>query len=208
MSGILAIWNSCTEGREAAYEDWYQSEHLPERIGIPGFLVGRRYEAVDARLRFLTTYEVEHPDVLKSVEYLERLNSPTERTTDIMKNGFQNMCRTACTRAHVRGAIRGAVVVTATLREADPLEWFAALKSSRDVISDATHDEVWVSSEDGRTKAAEESLRGGDEKIAGCVCIEYLRKDPALRLAEQLRRNHRNVDVGVYQLMCSLTRGE
>ena len=28
MGGILAIWNDCTSGHEAAYEEWYQDEHL------------------------------------------------------------------------------------------------------------------------------------------------------------------------------------
>ena len=43
--GILAIFNNVAHGREAEFEEWFQHEHLPERIAIPGFLMGRRYEA-------------------------------------------------------------------------------------------------------------------------------------------------------------------
>ena len=42
--GILAIWNDCAKGEETNYENWYQNEHLPERLGVPGFIRGRRYE--------------------------------------------------------------------------------------------------------------------------------------------------------------------
>ena len=45
MSGILAVWNDCARGREASYEEWYQQEHLIERVRVSGFLVGRRHEA-------------------------------------------------------------------------------------------------------------------------------------------------------------------
>jgi hypothetical protein len=73
MSGILAVWNDCARGREASYEEWYQQQHLIERVSVSGFLVGRRYEAVAAKRQFLTTYEVERLEVLSSPQYLERL---------------------------------------------------------------------------------------------------------------------------------------
>ena len=85
MNGILAIWNDCARGREASYEEWYQDEHLIERLSVNGFHVGRRYEAVAAKRQFLTTYEVETPEVLGSAEYRERLAQPTERTSAIMR---------------------------------------------------------------------------------------------------------------------------
>ena len=43
-TGILALWNDCAEGKLETYEHWYASEHLFERLGIPGVVVGRRYE--------------------------------------------------------------------------------------------------------------------------------------------------------------------
>ncbi|SAL06019.1 hypothetical protein AWB78_07832 [Caballeronia calidae] len=208
MSGILAIWNDCTEGREAAYEHWYQHEHLPERLGIPGFRVGRRYEAIDARLRFLTAYEVDHLDVLGSKEYRQRLENPTEQTTAIVKNGFVNMSRTVCARSQIRGDIRGSIVVTATLREGDPTSWFDSLESSRYFSDGATHSEIWLSSENSDARTKEELLRGRDAKIVACLYLEYLRKEPAIQSAQELRRIHPNADIGVYQLMCSLTRSE
>ena len=57
--GILAIWNDREESIADVYERWYLSEHLPERLGVPGFVAARRYEASKGSPRFLTFYDVE-----------------------------------------------------------------------------------------------------------------------------------------------------
>jgi hypothetical protein len=46
LPGILAIFNNAAPGREAEFDEWFQHEHLAERLAVPGFLLGRRYEAV------------------------------------------------------------------------------------------------------------------------------------------------------------------
>lgn len=50
--GILAIWNDATPGREAEFDHWFQIEHLLERVAVPGFLFGRRHEAISGSNRF------------------------------------------------------------------------------------------------------------------------------------------------------------
>jgi hypothetical protein len=55
--GILAIFNNAAPGREAEFEEWFQHEHLQERLGVPGFLLGgRRYEAVQGEPRYFNFY--------------------------------------------------------------------------------------------------------------------------------------------------------
>ena len=49
--GILAIFNDCRPGREAEFEAWFQGEHLIERLSVPGFLFGRRHQAISGKLR-------------------------------------------------------------------------------------------------------------------------------------------------------------
>ena len=70
--GILAIWNDVKPGREADFDSWFQGEHLVERLGVPGFLYGRRHEAISGAKRFFNFYVVEGPEVLTSKPYLER----------------------------------------------------------------------------------------------------------------------------------------
>jgi hypothetical protein len=52
--------------------------------------------------------------------------------------------------------------------------------------------------------SAEEALRGGDAKITGGLVLEFLREAPALRVAEELRRAHDDLDIGVYRLIAAL----
>jgi hypothetical protein len=94
-SGVVAIWNDITpEGRENFYE-WHDREHIPERVGIPGFLRGRRYIALSGTPEYFTLYEVRDRSVLTSPDYLERLNNPTEWTTRSVHH-FRNTSRSLC----------------------------------------------------------------------------------------------------------------
>lgn len=80
--GAIIIWNDITpEGRDQFY-DWHIHEHIPERVGVPGFLRGGRYIAItpETRPEFLTLYEIADASVAISAPYLERLNNPTDWT--------------------------------------------------------------------------------------------------------------------------------
>ena len=62
LPGILAIFNNVAPGREAEFEEWFQHEHLAERIAVPGFLLGRRYEAVSGEPRYFNFYLTQSAD--------------------------------------------------------------------------------------------------------------------------------------------------
>lgn len=92
---VLAIWNDVAPGGEAEFEHWHTREHVPERVGIPGFFRGRRYEALAGSPRYFTLYETEGTATLGGPAYLERLNSPTAWSRRALPL-FRNMRRTAC----------------------------------------------------------------------------------------------------------------
>lgn len=109
--GILSVWNDIGPEAEALYERWYMTQHFPERLGVPGFLRGRRYEAIEADRRYFTFYDLTHPDVLFSDAYLARLNAPTAWTETVM-GSWRGMLRTVCERVRRRGdAIGGFAAV-------------------------------------------------------------------------------------------------
>ena len=93
--GAFVAWHGITDGREADYECWHSHEHMLERVGISGFLRGRRYVTTADGPRYLVLYETTDIGVLTSPAYLERLNNPTPRTREIMP-AVQNMNRTLC----------------------------------------------------------------------------------------------------------------
>src|SRR4029453_4713191 len=82
--GILAIFNNVAPGREAEFEEWFQHEHLQERLRVPGFVRGRRYEAVRGDRRYFNFYVTRSADVLNSADYRMRLNNPTPMTRLVM----------------------------------------------------------------------------------------------------------------------------
>ncbi|OJY35036.1 MAG: hypothetical protein BGP06_18790 [Rhizobiales bacterium 65-9] len=110
--GAVAIWhNIAPAGRENFYA-WHGSEHMPERVGIPGFIRGRRFIAFDADLEFFNLYETESPDVVKGDDYKARLDSPTPWTLKSVAS-FQSVARALCGVAATAGDAEGGLVATA-----------------------------------------------------------------------------------------------
>lgn len=93
--GILAFWADISLGGEAEYNHWHTREHIPERVGIPGFRRGRRYVAVSGSPKYLMFYETDTVETLASPAYLTRLNDPTPWTRRMLPL-FRNSNRTCC----------------------------------------------------------------------------------------------------------------
>jgi hypothetical protein len=67
---------------EDEFHDWYDTEHIPERLRIPGFLDIRRWSSIDDPKVSMTTYDLSAPEVLRSPGYLAvgyENNSPWTR---------------------------------------------------------------------------------------------------------------------------------
>jgi hypothetical protein len=106
MQAFMAIWSNVRPDMANEWYRWHTEEHMPERVGIPGFLAGRRYDLVDEnfapaappdrRLQHcFMMYEGDQLSTFKSDAYLERLNNPTHWTRE-MAPGFENFSRGAC----------------------------------------------------------------------------------------------------------------
>ena len=35
----MAVWHDIAEAGEAEYSAWHTNQHMPERLGVPGFLL-------------------------------------------------------------------------------------------------------------------------------------------------------------------------
>ena len=79
---VVAIWNDIAPEARTQFYDWHINEHMPERVGIPGFRRGRRAIALDAETQpeFFTLYEADRFEVLTGADYAARLNDPTPAT--------------------------------------------------------------------------------------------------------------------------------
>jgi hypothetical protein len=206
--GILAIFNDAAAGREAEFDEWFQGEHLIERLSVPGFLFGRRHQAISGNAGYFNFYLVESPAVLTSKPYLERLDNPTPMTKKIMSEVFLNMNRTLCHRTARFGAFRGAYAVTARFNEQPDAD--ALTKQAKVLVRDTSIAacEIWIAVDPaGQPVSMEEKLRGGDKKIKACLMIDTLRQDKAENLAERLSKEFSGADIGVFRVLCQLGNG-
>jgi hypothetical protein len=201
--GILAIWNDVRPGQEAAFDAWFQSEHLLERLGVPGFKFVRRHEALVGAPRYFNFYIVDNPDVLTSKPYLERLDNPTPMTKKIMTEAFINMNRTVCHRAPRRGHFSGAFAVTVRFNDAPDMAKVTSLADELVQDTKIAGCELWTAVDtSGAPVSAEEKLRGGDKKIKACLVADTLRQDEAETLAARLSKQFPDAEVGIYAVLC------
>jgi hypothetical protein len=109
----VAMWWDIASGVRAEWEDWHTREHMPERLGIPGFLRGTRWIAECGQPSYFVLYEAERLETLTAGTYLERLNHPTPWSLKMMPH-HRNMVRSLC---EVRATWGGGVPQTlATIR--------------------------------------------------------------------------------------------
>ncbi|MDE2006178.1 MAG: hypothetical protein KGI51_06405 [Rhodospirillales bacterium] len=218
-TGVLAIWNGIAPGAEADFLTWHIREHIPERVGVPGFLRGRRYRAEDGHPKYFNFYEAETADVFTSPAYQARLNDPTPWTRRVVAT-FTDTSRTPCDVALSRGlgegswieAIRIDPAPGATIATEAAGALIAALCEAPGIV--AAH---LLRGRGGTgTVTAEAKLRGHPDHVAAWILlVEAVGAEPlrALRsglLAEpELRRiGARDCERGLYALQFSLARAD
>jgi hypothetical protein len=72
--GLLLTLTEPPPAMEEEFNAWYDTEHIPERLAIPGFRSACRW--VSGR-SYLATYELDSPAVLQSPAYLARYQNQT-----------------------------------------------------------------------------------------------------------------------------------
>lgn len=108
----VAMWWNVAEEHLTEFHEWHSKEHLPERLGIPGFNRGSRWQQEGGR-EFFVMYELESYDVLTSPAYLSRLNDPTPWSRAMMPRHLE-MVRSQCRILSSHG--QGIATYMATLR--------------------------------------------------------------------------------------------
>lgn len=109
--GIVAIWHDLLPEAKDDFHEWHDREHMPERVGIPGFRRGRRYVAINGAPEYFNLYEADSAEVLAGQDYLNRLNTPTPWTRRVVPS-FRNVARSICRVAFTQGVGSGGVMLT------------------------------------------------------------------------------------------------
>lgn len=91
-TGLLVIWTDVAPEYEAEFNEWYDKEHIPQLLAIPGILTGRRYQAVDGKPKYIAIYEMTDENVWKSDAFREVRENPTDWSRKIIPQ-FRNTQR-------------------------------------------------------------------------------------------------------------------
>ena len=79
-SALLMIFADVDTEHDADFNAWYNQEHLGDLLGLPGFLSGARYQAIQGGPRYLACYELESIEAIQSPEYEAFRQKPSEGT--------------------------------------------------------------------------------------------------------------------------------
>jgi hypothetical protein len=109
--GAVCIWHDLLPEARDDFHQWHNREHMPERVGIPGFRRGRRYVAISGTPEYFNLYEADSAEVLGGQDYLNRLNAPTEWTRQVVPS-FRNVSRSICRVIYTHGVGQGAFILT------------------------------------------------------------------------------------------------
>src|SRR4029078_13343120 len=110
-TGVVAIWHDLLPDATEDFYEWHNREHMPERVGIPGFRRGRRDIAVEGAPKYFNLYEAVSPEVLGGCDYLNRLNAPTDWTRRVVPS-FRNVARSICRVVYTAVVGQGGFMLT------------------------------------------------------------------------------------------------
>ena len=76
---VLVVTMDVDPEDEAEFNKWYNEQHLPERMEIPGYVSARRFklEEGDGALTYLCIWDLEDGSPLQSQMYKEQNADPT-----------------------------------------------------------------------------------------------------------------------------------
>ena len=100
---ILVVMMEVDPADDEVFNKWYDEEHLPERMSIPGYISARRFRLEDGDdlnrggvLRYLCIWELEDESPLQSQIYNDQNANPTptkEAAGEVVKQRARGLYR-------------------------------------------------------------------------------------------------------------------
>ena len=76
---LLTVGLEPEQGFEVEYNAWYEDEHIPYILKVPGVLHVRRFRAIDGAPSYLTLWDLASPEVRQSAAFEQAAESPWTR---------------------------------------------------------------------------------------------------------------------------------
>ncbi len=74
--GIFLVYVDIDAEHDKEFNEWYNTEHLPELLAVPGILAAARYQAVKGGPKYLAFYELDNVAVLHTPAFTNRPRTP------------------------------------------------------------------------------------------------------------------------------------
>ena len=87
--GIFLVYADIDPKHEEEFNAWYNTEHLPELLSLPGFLDAARYMAYKGVPKYLAVYELESAEALKTAEFQKWRANPQPMESAHLANGHR-----------------------------------------------------------------------------------------------------------------------
>ncbi|MBM3503147.1 MAG: hypothetical protein FJX65_04665 [Alphaproteobacteria bacterium] len=100
----MLTWTDVADRDEPAFNEWYDREHLGERLAMPGFRRVRRYRAITGGPRYLAIYDTTDVSDLASPAYQRLLREQSAESRRIMSR-FTTLHRLTCRRSIQCGSL-------------------------------------------------------------------------------------------------------
>ena len=77
---IFLVYTDLVDSKyDEEFNAWYDTQHLPQLLELPGFLDAARYVAVKGGPQYLAAYELETVDAVRTPQFLNRPIPPWDR---------------------------------------------------------------------------------------------------------------------------------
>jgi hypothetical protein len=124
-AAALVVLMEAPASLEEEFNDWYDTEHFPQRVALPGFIQGRRWVCVQGWPRYLAVYDLIDSDALCSRAYRDvsaENSTPWSRRILPRTLGRQRLILEALNQA-AQGAAPQALLLAAwpTAEQIEPL---------------------------------------------------------------------------------------
>lgn len=176
---FLALWNSVSDAALVPeYEAWHALEHVPERVGSPGFVMAHRYVAQPAQAAcpaYFTLYELQSLDALDTPQYQDLLDHPTPWSAR-MRGVLADFCREPCQRLSVHGQSRGGCLTTLQLNLPTPPSAHALDAVLRQLVAQGYALHASLGLLHGRSSHPLDSAAPQPSGMAAVVLLEHVRK--------------------------------
>lgn len=151
-NGLLMVMMEPPAVMEEEFHAWYDTEHLPERVVLPGFQSGMRFVCLDGYPRYMALYDLDSEAVLESRDYLaisgDNFSPWTKRVTSRMP--VYRVAATQCLpgREPTRPTSR-LIVLKRKGGDASAEALFNGLKTAFDGVSEVAQLRLFECREDG-----------------------------------------------------------